>query len=105
MSGVTNGMGRYEGEVIQLLSNLGATLLGGELVGGRKGRGEARSCRVSHLLQSSHDKVKFVSKLAASAERKRKRDRGGEEGGMEEQVTGFLLVTREIQTTSLRDNN
>lgn len=45
VSGVTNGMGRYEGEVIQLLSNLGATLLGGELVGGRKERGEARSCR------------------------------------------------------------
>lgn len=30
------GMGSYEGEVIQLLSNLGATLLGGEpLVGGK----------------------------------------------------------------------
>lgn len=31
-----DGMGSYEGEVIQLLSNLGATLLGGEpLVGGK----------------------------------------------------------------------
>lgn len=31
-----SGMGSYEGEVIQLLSNLGATLLGGEpLVGAR----------------------------------------------------------------------
>jgi len=39
-------MGRYEGEVIQLLSNLGATLLGGEPVGGREGEGEeARFCR------------------------------------------------------------
>lgn len=34
--GVTNGMGRYEGEVIQLLSNLEATLLGGETVGGKR---------------------------------------------------------------------
>lgn len=54
------GMGSYEGEVIQLLSNLGATLLGGEpLVGGK-----LVLPALSPFLQSSHDKVKFVSKLA-----------------------------------------
>lgn len=38
---------RYEGEVIQLLSNLGATLLGGEPMDGVVGmwKGKARSCR------------------------------------------------------------
>lgn len=55
------GMGSYEGEVIQLLSNLGATLLGGEpLVGGK-----LVLPALSPFLQSSHDKVKFVSKLTA----------------------------------------
>jgi hypothetical protein len=74
MSGVTNGMGRYEGEVIQLLSNLGATLLGGEPVGGRERRGGRSSVlpRSPHPLQLSHDKVKFVSKLSALAGKREK---------------------------------
>lgn len=58
MNGVTNRMGRYEGEVIQLLSNLGATLLGGETVGGgekgggRKPREEEEEEEESSVLPS-----------------------------------------------------
>lgn len=78
MSGVTNGMGHYEGEVIQLLSNLRATLLGKELVDGREERGE-RKLRPAGFPPLStiaiHDKVKFVSKLAVLTERE---ERGGE---------------------------
>lgn len=62
---------RYEGEVIQLLSNLGATLLGGEPVDGRDGREKLGPAGSPHPLQSSHDKVKFVSKLAVLAGRER----------------------------------
>lgn len=42
VSEVTDGIGHYEGEVIQLLSNLRATLLGGELMESREGRGERK---------------------------------------------------------------
>lgn len=63
------GMGSYEGEVIQLLSNLGATLLGGEPLEGGKPALPRLSLSLfpspRSFLQSSHDKVKFVSKLAA----------------------------------------
>lgn len=75
-------MEHYEGEVIQLLSNLRATLLGKELMDGGEERGE-RKLRTAGFPPLStiaiHDKVKFVSKLAVLTEREgAKGGRGGE---------------------------
>jgi len=88
-------MGHYEGEVIQLLSNLRATLLGKELVDGKRGGGERESSVLPdspHSLQSPAT-IKFVSKLAVLTEK----ERGEGEWG-ERKVT-VLLVIRKIQTT------
>lgn len=85
-------MGHYEGEVIQLLSNLRATLLGKELVDGEGGGRESSVLPDSpHSLQSPAT-IKFVSKLAVLTEK----ERG--EGEREKRKVTVLLVIRKIQT-------